>query len=94
MIEGKSLAEWAAASIAPARSAGVDFLGEQALAADIRERPILDPIASRPNDLKRDPLDLPADEPRPAAARLIRLRQAKSEPRVPSVNRGAVIGAT
>ena len=54
---------------------GVDFLGEQALAAGLGERTILDPITGRPNDLKRDPLDLPAMRLCQAKSRFVRLHE-------------------
>ena len=54
---------------------GVDFLGEQALAASLGERPILDRVAGGADDLKRDPLDLPAMRLGQPAARLVRLRE-------------------
>ena len=38
----------------------VDLLGEQALAAGLGQRPVLDAIATGADHLKRDPLDLPA----------------------------------
>ena len=62
----------------------VDLLGEQALAAGVGERPVLDRVAARADDLKRDPLDLPAVRLGQAAARLVRLderqrRTARSE---------------
>jgi hypothetical protein len=71
---------------------GVDFLCEQAFAADIGERTILDPIARRPNDLKPDPPDLPTMRLSQPTTRLVRLRAPKA--RVPSVNRaGRLMGA-
>jgi hypothetical protein len=54
---------------------GVDFLGEKALAADVGEWPILNPIARRPNDLKRDSFDLAAMRRGQQAAGLVRLGQ-------------------
>jgi hypothetical protein len=39
---------------------GVNLLGEQALAAGLGERAVLDRIAAHANDLERDPVDLPA----------------------------------
>jgi hypothetical protein len=54
---------------------GVDFLGEKALAADVGEWPILNPIARRPNDLKRDSFDLAATRRGQQAAGLVRLGQ-------------------
>ena len=54
---------------------GVDFLGEQTLAASIGERAVLDPVAGRSNGLKRDPLDLPAMRLGQPAARFVRLHE-------------------
>ena len=54
---------------------GVDFFGEQALAARLGERSVLDNVAAGADDLKRDPLNLPALRLGQEAARLIRLRQ-------------------
>jgi hypothetical protein len=72
---------------------GVDFLGEQALAAGLGERTILDRIAGCSDDLERDPLDLPAMRLCEAKSRFACM-SAKGEPRVPSVNKaGEVIGA-
>ena len=51
----------------------VDFLGEQALAAGLGEGAILDRVAARADDLKRDALDLPALGLSQAAAGLVRL---------------------
>ena len=38
----------------------VDLLGEEALAAGLGERPVLDRVAAGADDLERDPLDVPA----------------------------------
>lgn len=54
---------------------GVDFFGEQALAARLGERSVLDNVAPGADDLERDPLYLPAVRLGQKAARLIRLRQ-------------------
>jgi len=56
---------------------GVDFLGEQAPAAGLRKRTILDRVAGRANDPEPDPLDLPAMRLGEAAARLVRPRERK-----------------
>ena len=59
----------------PGEERGVDFLGEQALAPSVGERPILDRVPSGSDDLKRDPLDRPAMRLGQPAARLVRLRE-------------------
>ncbi len=69
------MAEWTAASIVAGEERGVDFLGEQALPAGLGERPVLDRVAAGADDLKRDPLDLPALRVREPAAGLVGLRQ-------------------
>ena len=54
---------------------GVDFFGEQTLAARLGQRSVLDNVAAGADDPKRDPLYLPAVRLGQKAARLIRLRQ-------------------
>jgi hypothetical protein len=44
---------------------GFDFFGEEALAARLGERSVLDNVAAGADDLKRGPLYLTSREPRP-----------------------------
>ena len=72
----------------------VDFLGEQALAAGLGKRTILDPIAGRPNVLKRDRLELPAMRLCGRSRVSFACRIAEGGSRAPSGNKaGEVVGA-
>jgi hypothetical protein len=51
----------------------VDFFREQAFAARIGERAVLDRVAGGANDLERDPVNLPILRVGQAESRLIRL---------------------
>ena len=82
---GRSLAEWTARSIAPSSERDVEFLGEEALAAGLRQRPILDGVAGRLDDARaagarRGQPERGSDEPSRVS---LRLRERERLPRVP-----------
>ena len=56
---------------------GIDFLGEQALAASLGERPILDEVAAGANDGDRHAPLVPAVRGGQPAARLLGLREGE-----------------
>ena len=56
---------------------GIDFLGEQTLAASLGERPILDDVAAGANDGDRDARLVPAVGGGETAARLLRLGEGE-----------------
>ena len=66
---------------------GVDFLREQALAAALGERPVLDAVAACADRLERDALDLPALRLGQRRRASFACASARGDPRVPSVNR-------
>ena len=85
---GMSLAECTARSIAPSQQRLLDLLGEQALAAGLRQRPVLDAVAGGADHHELDPRPARSHAPRPAPSRTMpRLRQrqraaARADPQV------------
>ena len=65
----------------------LDLLGEQALAAGLRQRPVLDRVAGGADDLELDPLGARAHARRRAVAHLRACASASGLPRVPMRSR-------
>ena len=61
----------------PGEQGGVDLLGEEALAAGFRERPVLDDVAAGADDLERHRGLVPAVREREQPARLVRLSEGE-----------------
>ncbi len=61
----------------PFEQSGVDFLGEEALAARLGEGPVLNHVPGRLDDGERDRRFVPALRRRQQPARLPRLRQSE-----------------
>ncbi len=81
---GMSLEECTARSIAPCEQRLLDLLGEQALAAGLRQRPVLMQVAGGANHLDLDAAGVDAMRRRQRAARVMRAcASASGLPRVP-----------
>ena len=85
-----SFIEWTARSQRAVEQPGLDFLGEQPLAADLGQRSVLDPVAlgAHDDDLDRSPSSRPGSAASSAALTMRAWASAKGEPRVPSRSGG------